>query len=282
MQELYDVRATLTSPPVTKFLEIEKNFESIKKGIVLDPIEFDGAEFPINAICMDHSDSLLFIGNGLNHSVTHYMNSNSLRGGVFVYKVLSDGGKPTLLPLTYVSFSTGVKALVWDAYRRCLVVGLATGVIGYYALTVTASLGSDKQEMTAYSLQLMGEMDFHDSTILVMKMIKRETKMMLIYETKDYCFMVSSSSKATLVDMSTGGIVSQLAKESKGFTSGDIDPTELIGFIGTQAGSVQLIDFSTSIPTLLSEISPNHATTNEVIVFFFNLQRYHLISNLTL
>ena len=266
MQDLYDVRATLSSPPVMKFLEIDKNVESVKKGIALPPIEFDGAQFPVNTVIMDHNEGLLFVGTGVKHSVAHYMNASQLRGNVFVYKVVADGIKPNLVQLTVLSLSTGVKTLAWDPSRRCLIVGLATGTIGYYVLSNTASPGAENQ--ASYSLQLMGEMDFHDDTVVATKLFKREIKTMLVYETKDYCFVASNGSKATLVDLSTGAIVSQLAKGGNKFASADIDPCELIGFVGTQSGSVQMIDFSTSTPTLMSEVSPNHATTNDVSLSF--------------
>ena len=56
---------------------------------------------------MHHHEGLMFVGTGVKHSVAHFMNANQLRGSVFVYKVVADGNKPNLLPLTVLPVSTG-------------------------------------------------------------------------------------------------------------------------------------------------------------------------------
>lgn len=239
------------------FIEVEQyvGANNVRKLHQLDPIlaNQNRVSLPVNSVCMDQTEKLLFVGSGLGYSILQNASSN-VRGSLTVYKI----NDPDEIPLHVhgtasrqdcveccsLQFSFGVNSVAWDPYRRCVAVGLTIGLVGYYQLSEDCS-----------TLTYAGELDYHQDNIIDMEMV--------IIDKEDYAqqylhIAVSRGGRATMVDMEHGRQTFQLAKAGCQIVSKAFDFIDQVAYFGTDVGSVVVFNTEQDNTNFLFKIPIMH------------------------
>eukprot|EP01039_Chlorochromonas_danica_P005047 gene5047-5541_t len=250
LNELQTVPAVHSSAFFQHFIEVEQfvGVGNVRKLHQLPPIltNQNRVSLPVNSVCMDQDEKLLFVGCGLGYSFLQNASFNVIRGSLTVYKVHPDK-TPIHVECCSMQFCYGVNSVAWDSYRRCLAVGLTTGLIGYYQLSEDCS-----------TLTYAGELEYHQDNIIGMEMAIVDLKRLEGYVQQYLHIAVSRGGRATMVDMECGAQTFQLAKAGCQIVSMAFDFIDQVAYFGTDVGRVMVFNTEENNTNLLFEIPIMH------------------------
>lgn len=152
-----------------------------------------------------------------------FNSKDQCRGSVAVYELSLKEEVLTIAtaPSTIQRYNAAVTSACWNSYNRCLYVGLATGCILFYKLSVDNK-----------SLNYVAELDYHRDAV----------RGIIVDNLSNRMISASRSGKIACFDTVDGVTVGQIPKIGLKITKVAYDPGNKLIFVGTNESSVLLYD----------------------------------------